>query len=117
MKIIVFNGDHSRRPNLVAWAFSDDAVLTVTSDHIEVTDGSRHEIIGDMNSGNALVFENVVLPENFVPGRYMFIRERFVEVTGWVHPRIRINASKLEHLTASEIIEAAATLGINLVEA
>lgn len=116
MKIIVFNDDGSKRSNRVAWALSDNAVVTVTTDHIEFTDGDRHEIIGDMNSRNASVIDGVDLPVDYKPSRFTYANDTFTEVPGWVDPLVRLNASKLEGMTAAEIITAASTLGINLSE-
>lgn len=62
MKTITKNG-------LSLYILSDDSVVNLLDDRVEVV---GEFVVGDLNSFNAVVFENVTPPEDWAGGRYFY---------------------------------------------
>ena len=68
------------------YLFRDDRVLDVTEENIIVytADGTTVDfIIGDMNSTNSTLVENVTEPENYSDNKYTYEDETWTVVRGW----------------------------------
>ena len=82
MKTIVDNATNTSR-----YLFADDKPLTIGSDAITVGDPAEF-IIGDLNSGNATLIEEVTEPEDWYGCKYTCASDgTFTAVEGWVDPR------------------------------
>jgi len=84
MKTIVDNATNTSR-----YLFADDKPVNVTAANIEVgTPGSLDFIIGDLNSSNATVIENVTEPTDWYGCKYFCAADgTWTEDTNWVDPR------------------------------
>ena len=82
MKTIVDNATNTSR-----YLFADDKPLTIGSDAITVGDPAEF-IIGDLNSGNATLIEEVTEPEDWYGCKYTCASDgTFTAVEGWIDPR------------------------------
>ena len=79
-KTITFN-----ESNISAYLYDNDVPIAVESNRL-VVDDPAERIIGDMNSSNSTVHENVTAPADWFGGRYLFDGTTWTEVDGWVHP-------------------------------
>jgi hypothetical protein len=79
MKTITFNDT-----NISAYTFEDSDVLTATPQNITCPDF----IIGDLNSTNATIHDNVTPPADWQSWRYTFDGTTWAEVADWVDPRL-----------------------------
>lgn len=84
MKTIVDNATNTSR-----YIFEDDKPLNVTVSNIEVGDPSNLDfIIGDLNSSNATVIENVTEPSDWYGCKYTCAADgTWTAVADWVDPR------------------------------
>ena len=81
MKTITRNED-----NISIWMFADDKALDVQSDKIIV--GNPEElIIGDCNSSNVTVHENVTEPDDWFGWKYFYDGTTWTLNSDWVDPR------------------------------
>ena len=73
---------------LSKYLLSDDTVVTVRSNQIDLgPEGNLDLIIGDLNSGNATVHENVTnAPEDWVGNKYTFDGTTWTANPDWVDP-------------------------------
>ena len=82
MKTITRNED-----NISIWMFADDKALDVQSDKIIV--GNPEElIIGDCNSSNVTVHENVTEPDDWYGWKYFYDGTTWTLNSDWVDPRL-----------------------------
>lgn len=82
MKTIVDNATNTSR-----YLFADDKSVTMGSDTITVGDPAEF-IIGDLNSDNASLIEDVTEPEDWYGCKYTCDSDgTFTAVEGWVDPR------------------------------
>lgn len=81
MKTITRNED-----NLSIWMFADDKALDVQSDKIIVGD-PEELIIGDCNSSNVTVHENVTEPDDWFGWKYFYDGTTWTLNPDWVDPR------------------------------
>ena len=80
MKTIVDNATNTSR-----YLFSDDVSVTMGADSITV--GAPTEfIIGDLNSSNATLVEDVVEPAEWIATKYTHDGSAWAEVDGWKDP-------------------------------
>ena len=99
MKTIVDNATNTSR-----YLFADDTPINVTSTNIEVGDPANLDfIIGDLNSSNATVIENVTEPVDeegnslWYGCKYTCASDgTWTAVEGWVDPRIIENDPNLD---------------------
>ena len=90
MKTIIENGT-----NCSKYLFADDKQVNITATHIEVGDPANLDfIIGDLNSGNATLVEDVTEPVDEDGNSLWFGCKYFcaadgtwTEDTNWVDPR------------------------------
>jgi len=66
MKTLVKNSD-----NTSLYVFQDNEPLDIQADKIVVGD-PEHLIIGDCNSDNVTLYENVTQPSDWTGGKYLF---------------------------------------------
>ena len=78
MKTILFNDT-----NISAYQFDDASAITMSSANITTPDF----IIGDLNSSNATLVENVTPPNDWTGGKYTFADGTWTQVVGWVDPK------------------------------
>ena len=85
MKTIVDNATNTSR-----YLLADDKPVNVTSQNIEVGDPANLDyIVGDLNSGNATVIENVTEPDDWFGCKYFCAADgTWTEDTNWVDPRV-----------------------------
>jgi len=81
MKTITRNED-----NISIWMFADDKALDVQSDKIIVGD-PEELIIGDCNSSNVTVHENVTEPDDWFGWKYVYDGTTWTLNPDWVDPR------------------------------
>lgn len=81
MKTITRNED-----NISIWMFADDKALDVQSDKIIVGD-PEELIIGDCNSSNVTVHENVTEPDDWFGWKYFYDGTTWTLNPDWVDPR------------------------------
>jgi hypothetical protein len=81
MKTITRNED-----NISIWMFADDKALDVQSDKIIVGD-PEELIIGDCNSSNVTVHENVTEPDDWFGWKYFYDGTTWTLNSDWVDPR------------------------------
>lgn len=82
-KTLTFNGT-GQSPYL----FDDSKNVTMGVNRITVGDDANPDFyIGDMNSGNATLYEGVTAPDNWKGNRYTFDGTTWTEVEGWVDPK------------------------------
>ena len=82
MKTIVNN-----ETNTSLYLLDDD--VSVTMGEFSVTVGDPVEfIIGDLNSSNAILIEDIVEPTEWVATKYTHDGSAWAEVDGWKHPSI-----------------------------
>ena len=81
MKTITRNED-----NISIWMFADDKALDVQSDKIIVGD-PEELIIGDCNSSNVTVHENVTDPDDWFGWKYFYDGTTWTLNPDWVDPR------------------------------
>ena len=75
MKTIVDNATNTSR-----YLLADDKPVNVTSQNIEVGDPANLDyIVGDLNSGNATVIENVTEPDDWFGCKYFLCCGRNVD--------------------------------------
>lgn len=65
------------------YLLSDDAVVLVTSVQIDIPNA----VVGDLNSTNAVVYENVTPPEDWIGCKYLFDGTDWTLNPNWVDPR------------------------------
>jgi hypothetical protein len=81
MKTITFNDN-----NISVYLFADDKALNVQSDKIIVGD-PEELIIGDCNSSNVTVHENVTEPDDWYGWKYFYDGTTWTLNPDWVDPR------------------------------
>lgn len=82
MKTIVENST-----NLSKYLLQDSVTVVVNADHIVVGDPAQF-IIGDLNSGNASVVENVTdFPADWIGNKYMYDGATWTQNPNWIDPR------------------------------
>jgi hypothetical protein len=81
MKTITFNDS-----NVSVYLFADDKALDVQSDKIIVGD-PEELIIGDCNSSNVTVHENVTEPDDWFGWKYFYDGTTWTLNPDWVDPR------------------------------
>lgn len=81
MKTITRNED-----NISIWMFADNKALDVQSDKIIVGD-PEELIIGDCNSSNVTVHENVTEPDDWYGWKYFYDGTTWTLNPDWVDPR------------------------------
>ena len=81
MKTITRNED-----NISIWMFADNKALDVQSDKIIVGD-PEELIIGDCNSSNFTVHENVTGPDDWFGWKYFYDATTWTLNPDWVDPR------------------------------
>tara|TARA_R110000803_G_scaffold164150_2_gene227888 strand:+ start:385 stop:684 length:300 start_codon:yes stop_codon:yes gene_type:complete len=75
--------------NCSKYLFEDDKQLNITADQIEVGSPAKLDfIIGDLNSTNATIHLNTTPPADWQGGRYTFDSTTWVQVAGWVDPKV-----------------------------
>jgi len=73
--------------NCSKYLFADEKTVTVKADCIEV--GSPAElIIGDLNSSNATLVENVTEPDDWFGCKYNYVNGAWELCANWFDPRI-----------------------------
>lgn len=72
--------------NLSLYLFQDDKLLLIEADKITVGDPVDF-IIGDCNSGNIVLHEGVIGPEDWIGGKYMFDGTEWTLNPNWVDPK------------------------------
>jgi len=77
MKTLIFNDT-----NISTYMFEDGDAVTVSATNTT----TPNQIIGDMKSDNATLYENVTPPADWVGGRYTFDGTTWTEVVGWTKP-------------------------------
>jgi len=80
MKTLVKNSD-----NTSLYVFEDSEMLDIQTDKIVVGDPERM-IIGDCNSGNVTLHENVTPPNDWVGGKYFFDGTDWTQNPNYVEP-------------------------------
>jgi hypothetical protein len=86
MKTITFNTN-----NVSAYIFDDTCDIVITTNNITCP----HFVIGDMNSMNSTLHEDVSPPEDWVGGRYTFDGTTWTECdAGWPDPSVSIPDSE-----------------------
>ena len=71
------------------YVFADDKNVTMGADKITVgADADPDFYIGDMNSGNATLHTGVTAPADWQGNRYTFDGTSWVQVSGWVDPKV-----------------------------
>ena len=76
------------------YLFRDDRVLDITEENIIVytADGTTVDfIIGDLNSANSTLVEDVTEPEDYSDNKYVYEDETWTIISGWKNSR---NASQ-----------------------
>jgi hypothetical protein len=73
--------------------------------------------IADLDINDVTVVQDAVPPADIQGRKYTYTGGTYTMIPGWVNPRTSELAEAIHLYSAAEIIEAAATLGINLVEA
>tara|TARA_S200002703_G_scaffold74966_1_gene64605 strand:- start:226 stop:480 length:255 start_codon:yes stop_codon:yes gene_type:complete len=83
MKIIVENST-----NLCKYLFDDNTNLSIQATHIEVGDPANLDfIIGDLNSGNSTLIENITnSPADWIGNKYTFDGTTWTQNPDWVDP-------------------------------
>ena len=74
MKTIIFNNS-----NLSVHLFEDNDTLTMSTDNIICP----NFIIGDMNSNNATIYEDVTPPEDWRKAKYLFDGSTWSDSPNW----------------------------------
>ena len=84
MKTIVDN------ENLISrYLFADDYPVNVTEQNIQVGDPANLDfIIGDLNSSNATLIENVIEPDDWYGCKYNYVNGAWELCPDWVDPRL-----------------------------
>ena len=71
---------------LSKYLLEDDVTITATAENITVGDPAQF-IIGDMNTGNSTITENVTnAPDDWMGCKYTFDGTTWTMVEGWVDP-------------------------------
>ena len=92
MKTIVSNSD-----NLSKYILENNKTVNSTEVNIAVGDPNNLDFyIGDLNSNNSTIYENITPPEDWEGNRYTFDGSSWTEVEGWINP---IEA-EIDHLQA-----------------
>jgi len=91
MKTITFN-----ESNISAYKFEDLDNTTSSAQNITCPEF----IIGDMNSTNATIHENVTPPVDWQGGKYTFDGTTWAIVDGWVDPKLAEISRLEDELTA-----------------
>ena len=74
--------------NCSKYLFSDDKIVTVKDDCVEV--GAPVQLmIGDLNSSNATLIKNVTEPDDWYGCKYNCVNSVWELCLGWVDPRIQ----------------------------
>jgi hypothetical protein len=83
MKTIVENAT-----NLSKYLFDDSTNLSIQATHIEVGDPENLDfIIGDLNSGNSTLIENITnSPADWIGNKYRFNEGSWEQNADWVDP-------------------------------
>lgn len=66
---------------------SDETVINLFEDRIEVGDPIVYTV-GDLNSQNAIVVENVTGPEDWLGCKYLYVNGAWELCPDWVDPRL-----------------------------
>jgi len=83
MKTLVFNESRNS-----PYIFEDDKNITIEENRITVGEEDNPDFyIGDMNSSNATLYEDVEVPEDWQGNRYTFDGSNWTEIEGWLDPR------------------------------
>jgi len=80
MKTLVKNSD-----KMSLYVFDDNEALDIQADKIVVGDPERM-IIGDCNSGNVTLHENITPPNDWVGGKYFFDGTDWTQNPNYVEP-------------------------------
>lgn len=73
------------------YLLADDVTITATATEITVGDPAEF-IIGDMNSGNSTITENVTnAPDDWMGCKYTFDGTTWTMVDGWVDPETLVD--------------------------
>jgi hypothetical protein len=83
MKTIVENATA-----LSKYMLDDGEVVVFTEQNIVVGNPPKFAI-GDLNSNNAIMYENVTAPEDWFGNKYTFTGSEWVINSNWVDPRLR----------------------------
>tara|TARA_R100001244_G_scaffold50637_1_gene44338 strand:- start:177 stop:482 length:306 start_codon:yes stop_codon:yes gene_type:complete len=82
MKTIVSNLD-----NLSKYILENNKTVNSTEVNIAVGDPNNLDFyIGDLNSNNSTIYENITPPEDWQGNRYTFDGSSWTEVEGWINP-------------------------------
>ena len=82
MKLILSNED-----KVVKYLLEDDKAVALSAGNIVVGDPASPDfIIGDMNSGNATLVEDVTAPTGWFGCKFKYVDDAWTEVEGWEDP-------------------------------
>lgn len=82
MKTIVSNSD-----NLSKYILENNKTVNSTEVNIAVGDPNNLDFyIGDLNSNNSTIYENITPPEDWQGNRYTFDGSSWTEVEDWINP-------------------------------
>jgi hypothetical protein len=70
---------------LSKYLFADDEAVAMHTDHVVVGEPPRF-IVADLNAGNAVVYEGVTAPVDWVGNKYTFNGTDWVLNPDWVEP-------------------------------
>lgn len=73
------------KDSLSLYLFDDDKTLLIEPDKITVGDPAEL-IIGDCNSNNTVLHENVARPEGWIGGKYLYDGNTWALNPDWVEP-------------------------------
>lgn len=82
--------------NIATLLLADDAVVEIAANGVSIKqidkgpdgDIERKMFISQLDSSNASVVENVTAPENFIAGKFEYVKGKFNVVKGWKDPEV-----------------------------
>ena len=84
MKTIIENGT-----NCSKYLFADDKQVNITATNVEVGDPANLDfIVGDLNSNNATLIENVTEPDDWYGCKYIYENGAWSANPNWIDPRL-----------------------------
>ena len=84
MKTIIENST-----NCSKYLFADDKPVAMESDYIKIGDVDNLDfIVGDMDSSNATLIENVTEPDDWYGCKYNYVNGAWELCPDWVDPRL-----------------------------